>query len=203
MKIRLGFVSNSSSSSYVCQVTGEARSGWDAVPEDLDMSECDNGHVFCNKFLIEDVTLQSTQETTLQHLRDNLDRYSLHNGEEYSGWKAKALETTKERIAWVEHYGEKGEAQQFLTDFRSYVENEQESYMEFNTPSAMCPICTLQHVRDQDLLNYVLAQTGLKREDVIKTIQQKHTSLKILIDAIKTRQDSETKQPPGFTLERS
>lgn len=47
MKIRAGFVSNSSSSSFVCEICGEIGSGWDASPADVGMIECKNGHVFC------------------------------------------------------------------------------------------------------------------------------------------------------------
>lgn len=46
MKIRKGFVSNSSSSSYICDVCGEAKSGWDIGLDELDMVECKNGHIF-------------------------------------------------------------------------------------------------------------------------------------------------------------
>ena len=47
MKIRKGFVSNSSSSSFVCDVCAEAESGWDIGLEDADMFQCENGHTFC------------------------------------------------------------------------------------------------------------------------------------------------------------
>lgn len=44
MKIRTGFVSNSSSSSFICSICGETESGYDASPEDLGMKRCENGH---------------------------------------------------------------------------------------------------------------------------------------------------------------
>lgn len=48
MKVRLGFVSNSSSSSYVCDVCHREESGWDLGLRDAEMVECKNGHTFCN-----------------------------------------------------------------------------------------------------------------------------------------------------------
>ena len=48
MKIRNGFVSNSSSSSFVCNVCGNVESGMDASASDLGMPECVNGHIFCD-----------------------------------------------------------------------------------------------------------------------------------------------------------
>jgi len=47
MKIRNGFVSNSSSSSFICDVCGTIESGFDASLEDFGMVECVNGHTFC------------------------------------------------------------------------------------------------------------------------------------------------------------
>ena len=48
MKIRLGFVSNSSSSSFVCDVCGREDSGYDLGLEEAGMKECENGHTFCD-----------------------------------------------------------------------------------------------------------------------------------------------------------
>lgn len=44
MKTRSGFVANSSSSSFVCEVCGEIESGWDISVEDLDMVMCLQDH---------------------------------------------------------------------------------------------------------------------------------------------------------------
>lgn len=51
MKIRTGFVSNSSSSSYVCDVCGESCSGMDMGLSDAQMYECTNGHTFCESHI--------------------------------------------------------------------------------------------------------------------------------------------------------
>jgi hypothetical protein len=53
MKTRLGFVSNSSSSSFVCQVCGRTESGWDAFPNDLGFVQCENGHLFCDNEVLD------------------------------------------------------------------------------------------------------------------------------------------------------
>lgn len=53
MKIRSGFVSNSSTSSFVCGICGESYEGWDAYPTDpaYNCSVCPNGHIMCNEHL--------------------------------------------------------------------------------------------------------------------------------------------------------
>jgi hypothetical protein len=47
MKIRLGFVSNSSSSSYTCDHCGETFSGWDGALSEFELVECHYGHICC------------------------------------------------------------------------------------------------------------------------------------------------------------
>jgi len=47
MKIRKCFVSNSSSSSFICEVCHECVSGMDMGLDDAEMYECVNGHTFC------------------------------------------------------------------------------------------------------------------------------------------------------------
>jgi hypothetical protein len=52
MKYRKGFVTNSSSSSYTCDVCGVTQSGWDIGMSEADMVECANGHIFCRDHII-------------------------------------------------------------------------------------------------------------------------------------------------------
>jgi hypothetical protein len=47
MKIRTGFVSNSSSSSFTCDICSETASGWDASPGDFEWLTCINEHIIC------------------------------------------------------------------------------------------------------------------------------------------------------------
>ena len=54
MKYRLSFVTNSSSSSYVCEICGRQESGWDLCLSDAGMYECENGHIFCEDEIVEE-----------------------------------------------------------------------------------------------------------------------------------------------------
>lgn len=47
MKIRKGFVSNSSSSSFICEACESVEGGYDARLSDVGMCECENGHILC------------------------------------------------------------------------------------------------------------------------------------------------------------
>jgi len=46
-KYRKDFVTNSSSSSFVCDICGETASGWDMGLSDAGMYQCENGHTIC------------------------------------------------------------------------------------------------------------------------------------------------------------
>jgi len=64
MKIRLGFVSNSSSSSFICNVCGEEYSEYEGCLEDAEMFECVNEHTICNDhaILVEGRDFHETKE---------------------------------------------------------------------------------------------------------------------------------------------
>ena len=47
MKYRKDFVTNSSSSSFVCEICGNVDSGYDCSASELGFAECVNGHCFC------------------------------------------------------------------------------------------------------------------------------------------------------------
>ena len=73
MKIRKGFVSNSSSSSFVCDVCGEEVSGMDMSLSEAEMYECENGHTFCKK---EAVGVGEDEEINLED-GEELDEYQV------------------------------------------------------------------------------------------------------------------------------
>jgi len=51
LKYRKDFVTNSSSSSYICEICGEVETAWDGL-EEVNMAECVNGHVICQDHLL-------------------------------------------------------------------------------------------------------------------------------------------------------
>jgi hypothetical protein len=51
MKIRSGFVSNSSSSSFICCISGGMESGYDACLDDVDMCGCEKDHTMYQSYM--------------------------------------------------------------------------------------------------------------------------------------------------------
>jgi len=62
MKIRNGFVSNSSSSSFICEICGESTEGRDLSLNEADMFSCVNGHTMCQKHAVKDLTCKNKTE---------------------------------------------------------------------------------------------------------------------------------------------
>lgn len=62
MKKRIGFVSNSSSSSFICDVTGEKYEGYDLSPCDEDLYECEEGHIFPMDMKVRELTDEEAED---------------------------------------------------------------------------------------------------------------------------------------------
>lgn len=79
-KFRKDFVTNSSSSSFICEVCGREESGWDMCLSEAGMFECENGHTFCE----DEVTIPVNYKDFLQEvIEDNEELLKLDEIDEY------------------------------------------------------------------------------------------------------------------------
>ena len=150
MKIRKGFVSNSSSSSFVCSICGEIESGMDACLSDFDMIQCVNGHEFhtsCSKIEIDEDSIDKKQY--------------LIDGIKNSKWISDKESSIKE----VEEYDE------------DELENAfHDEIMDSGYPEEFCPICSMQEIDGDDMTKYLLKRAGLTKETVLEEVKSKFSS---------------------------
>lgn len=75
MKVRANYVPNSSSSSFVCEVCGDAEGGYGMSLSDASMFECENGHVFCRHHAVEEPQVTGNNQL-INVLGEELDECS-------------------------------------------------------------------------------------------------------------------------------
>ena len=150
MKIRNGFVSNSSSSSFICEVCGRQETGYDIGLCDVEMYQCINGHVFCQEEAVEDYTLKQVRD----YFMDDCD----------DAFKKKLEEE-------INKFGENAvpsdELKEYIFEF----------IYDDEVPDFMCPICCVKHIRVADKYNYLLKRFGIKDEEVIEEFKKRYNHL--------------------------
>jgi len=164
MKRRSGLVSNSSSSSFTCDVCGETESGMDMGLDDFEMVRCTEGHIVCNYHLHE-MTDEIAQEVVKKAIEGNkLDK-----------------DTKKEAEALLA----KGHID------TAYVESLHPDELfgydwRYNHPIQLCPICQLKSFTDWDLVKFLTHKLGTTKKEVedeirsrFKNLQEMHEALKV------------------------
>ncbi len=165
MKKRLGFVSNSSSSSFICQISGEEYSGMDASLEDAEMYQCEAGHTFSQEYLIgdlEEFTRNFKMNSIIENIswelasKEDANYYSLSDED-----KKEYNEKAKEKIDGLSE----GELWERIDDIY-------DGEVFYSIPKEQCPICTLKYVMDDTINEYLFKVCGRSKEEVVKEIQE-------------------------------
>ena len=162
MKKRIGFVSNSSSSSFICDVCGEEASGWDLGLSEAEMYECQNGHVFCESHVEEDLNdLEIIKKVILK--KD--DKF-------YKQEKEELLKMIDDGVDDAE----------IIDNFSDYGLNGDGRYQ---FPEEYCPVCQLKVLLSKDINDYLLNKVAQTKEDVENEIREKFKNLKELKNSLK------------------
>ena len=166
MKIRKGFVSNSSSSSFICDVCGNVESGYDASASEVGFANCENGHTFCEEHIIRELTDDQVR---------GLVKRIIENGDAGTG----------------EDFADLTEAEQ-LEEIRGVLAD---AYMNTNSfgdygfdgelPAECCPICSMQILPDSDVLTYILKSNASTREAMYEKIRAEFGSIDKFIEFIR------------------
>jgi hypothetical protein len=166
MKIRNGFVSNSSSSSFICDITGEVESGWDLGLEEAGMYQCENGHTFSEQFLIEEITLEQKRQwlmssnhgmdycykVALRHQKDYDEKYTLE----------RAQELKKEHNRLIGAMSE--------SEVEELYEEAAEEEGRYDIPSILCPICQMKEFTTDHLFKYLRLSRGITKKEIISEV---------------------------------
>lgn len=147
MKFRRDFVTNSSSSSYICEICGRNESGWDLCLSDCEMMECINGHVFCCEEALE---IPDKKELLRIIMENGFNR----------GWNSAIgdyVDYTEEQLAEMD-----GNIlfSEFCTEDGHY-----------GVPEEVCPICQFIEYSEYDLSEYLLKEYKIPRETVFAEVK--------------------------------
>ena len=105
MKVRNGFVSNSSSSSFVCNICGEIEAGYECNLSDFEMEECEHGHTFHTEHADADF-LDATKEEKFEYLKKQY-KQDIEGYEKEKQYYEDMLNGKQKIDYWVQQYIDK------------------------------------------------------------------------------------------------
>ena len=149
MKFRKDFVTNSSSSSYVCEICGRSESGWDIGLSECDMMQCVNGHTFCCGEALE----KPTKKEMIKMIMENEWNKNRWDGGIYD-------------------YRDFSEEELVVMDDDDLFEDFCSEGGYYEVPECMCPICQFIEYSEYDLSAYLLKEYGVSRDEVFAEVKQ-------------------------------
>lgn len=167
MKIRKSFVTNSSSSSYVCDICGNAQSGYDCSPSDFDMSSCVHDHTICNCH-IEDKEKQNGKQELINYLQGRVEYYES---------RIKSSDMPGHNKKWAEEYSRELKKAIHLEEDSDELEDMLDEYeLNNNLSEDTCPLCNLTDVSHEDMEKYLIKRHGLDRKALLAEIKSKYNT---------------------------
>ncbi len=159
MKTRNGFVSNSSSSSFVCDVCGTAESGWDASYEDVGMVCCTEGHTFCEHHNKDVVLIAFPHPPVEQMVKELVETKTWRDD-----YPKELAELSKEDLE--EEYTE------FLHEYGATIDSQN------------CTVCRMDVVTDGSLLAFlILHSTFDNKKQAVVALKKEFSTLAELSNA--------------------
>jgi hypothetical protein len=150
MKIRTGFVSNSSSSSFICVICGEEASGWDMGLSEADMFECENGHTCCNSHKLK------KKDPSIKQMRE----YLINEANESDYYKGKPT-VLSDRIEEINN----------LDD--TEIEDEYNDAIDCAEPACNCPVCQFKKLTLKDGYSFLKNKYGLNDTAILEEMKSK------------------------------
>lgn len=159
MKVRNCFVSNSSSSSFICCISGREAGGYDVVLDDVDMIACNRHHIMDRDYVQE-------------FARKIQERNSY---EEFLNMIPKEFRTRCRKI--IDELG--GYSGCVIYDMIDEI-----NVFRYELPCTLCPVCNLEYFTDEMLLKYILWDSGYTRKELKDNIRSFFTDSEAFWSAI-------------------
>ena len=158
MKIRNGFVTNSSSTSYICEITGkQSDSVWDSVSaQEMGYVTCANEHMFLDSFVYD-----VTDKEILEYLKSFKE--DMHNW-----YQAEHFKDVIDEFVNTDTVDE--ENREEFIEFCRYNIGE---YYDSLFP-VECPICRMEEFSLHDLQTYLDKRAEITDEEVLEYVKSKN-----------------------------
>lgn len=169
MKVRLDFVTNSSSSSFICTVCGEEASGMDLSLSDAEMFRCVNGHTICDSHSDESMDDKNPKDIMISHYEDEIRKYEEKVKEkpedkDYKDW----LEEAKKNLERVKNTEDEDELEDEASDVKADA--------RYEMPSEFCPVCQFKEIDKKEAYKYFMKKLGLSKENFLNEIKSKYNN---------------------------
>lgn len=152
-KRRNGPVTNSSSTSYTCEISGESETFRDGCSHrDYGFMVCDNEHV-----ILEEFALNNSSKLSASAIRDDI--LNAEQADEIWDYNEDDMQRLKD--------GDMTDDE--IHDFYHY-----EVDFEFDIRECDCPICQMEIVTDHDLRRYLEKVHGIQDSEVLEDIKSRN-----------------------------
>jgi len=160
MKIRLGFVANSSSSSFVISATGNILSGMDLCLSDCGLKRCERDHIFD-----ESAELEKPDE-----ILEVLIARKIVETENY------------ELTEWFSEQDRQNKLTELklIQDWDEYMDWDSEADY-YSVPTELCPICQMANASIWDVYKYAFKKLGMSWEEVKQEMMSTYPTYEDLI----------------------
>jgi len=154
MKTRKGFVSNSSTTSFTCEITGHTESYWDSVGHrEMGFVMCPKEHGFLEEFVLE-------KEFTLNE-------------------KIECLKLEYQNDWYATNYPDIN----FDTMNEVEVESLMEEWFEdWDITTLECPICQMETISERDMIKYLEKTTSISKNEAFNHVKSLNKRRKKLYD---------------------